>query len=692
MDLPSRLSWLSSGRFLRALGPLAGLVLVATVLYTATSIDRVPPTYQIKLSSTEPGTGLALTLTTIDVSFSERVKEDIARNAFSISPPVDGSYQWQGTTLIFTPSGKLPLATTFKVQMAPGVQDLAGNAQGKGQDLTFTTVGAPKVTSVVPARGAAAVPVDATIEITFDRLMDTQKVLAGLKIEPNIPYTAAWNGPVLAITPKDQLSFATTYSVEVDEPAVDTDGTPLSAYQTSFTTVGIGLHVSALIPAPNVAGVSIQTPIAVIFDGPIDPTTVSDAISLTPPVSGSTQVATLPDDRPATIQPTESPSAAASSAGSGDNVLVFTPDAPLAAHTTYSVSMSSGVRRTNGEAASAESWSFTTGEPTSSALNQIVFLSNRGGVANVWLMNPDGSNQREVTAELVPVSGFDISGDGSTIAYGAGGQVKRMKMDGTNLQVLTAPGAFEYAPKFTPDGTALIVARRDATGADLGYWRIPLVTGADSKQIAPDGAPGLGSVTLQGDGLTGSPGEPSWAPRVAFSADGNIMLVVRGLDGEVELVDVTGANPPVQLGLTGDSQPIWDQQDGAFYVVATSDGGASWSLWRVSTSGATARIAPAVGDLAISVEGGLASVVKSSDGSTHIAYSVSAGSASSSVLTNDPIWSDGSPSFSPDGSLIVFGRFETASPTTSDGIWIIGPNGTDLTNLATDGAYPRWMP
>jgi murein tripeptide amidase MpaA len=65
--------------------------------------------------------------------------------------------------------------------------------------------------------------------------------------------------------------------------------------------------------------------------------------------------------------------------------------------------MSSDVHRTDGEAASAESWSFTTGEPISNALNQIAHLSDRGAVANVWLMNPDGSNQREATAELVPV-------------------------------------------------------------------------------------------------------------------------------------------------------------------------------------------------------------------------------------------------------------------------------------------------
>ena len=225
-------------------------------------------------------------------------------------------------------------------------------------------------------------------------------------------------------------------------------------------------------------------------------------------------------------------------------MLVFTPDSPLAAHTTYTATMGSNVVRTDGEAATAETWTFTTGEPSTSALNQIVYLSDRGGVANVWLMNPDGSNQREVTAELVPVSGFDVSGDGTTIAYAAGGVVKRMAINGDNMHVITPTGFFEYAPTFTPDGTAIVVGRRDPTGADQGYWRIPIISGADPSQVSPDGAPGLGSVALSGDELTGSPGEPSWAPRAAFSADGNTMLLVRGADNAVELVDMTGVNPP----------------------------------------------------------------------------------------------------------------------------------------------------
>jgi len=48
----------------------------------------------------------------------------------------------------------------------------------------------------------------------------------------------------------------------------------------------MGLRVSALIPAASVAGVSVRSPIAVIFDGPIDPSSIADAIHLTRPSAG----------------------------------------------------------------------------------------------------------------------------------------------------------------------------------------------------------------------------------------------------------------------------------------------------------------------------------------------------------------------------------------------------------------------
>ena len=689
VELPQRFGWLKSGRFLRLLSALVAFAVLAGILYNAVMIDRVPPTCTLQVSSMA-GNDLAMTMTSINVTFSEEVRRDTAERAFSMTetvtgkPAVEGTFHWEGRKLIFTPSAKLPVSTGFHVHIAPGIEDVSGNAQGGTQDIDFTTVGPPKVASVVPAPDTGSVPIDAPVQITFDRIMDTHTVIEGLTLKPDITYQASWSGLVLTLAPIRPMEYGTTYTVSIGDPAVDTDGTKLPLYTMSFKTVGLGLQVKSLVPAPNVNGASIRSQIAVTFDAPIDPTSIAGAIAMTPPVSGSIQAISLPND--------SSPSslATATSAGAGPNVLVFTPDNSLKPDTTYSVTLSSTVKRTDGQVAEGQTWRFITGNPAANALNQIAFISHVSGVDNVWLMNPDGSNQREITSELVPVSGYDISGDGTTIAYGAGGVVKTMALSGDNLATLTPGGDFEYAPTFTPDGTGLIVGRRDGKGVDLGYWRYPLVTGADIKQVAPDGAPGPGSVALPADGLTGLPGMSSWAPRAALTPDGKTMLFARGADDEIEVVDTSGVNKPITLSLRGNSRPVWVQSDGSFYLTASSDQGATWACWRVTPAGSATECGAATTDVASS-GGGLALIVKAGDGSYHLAYAAVAGGLST-PLTSDPSFSEAAPSFSPNGSAIAFGRVSSQSPGVSAGIWTIDTDGTGLTILTTDGASPRWIP
>lgn len=705
VELPRRLGWLKSGRFIRLVSVVAALALLAGVLYNAIAVDRIPPTYQIKVSNPASG-GLVMTLTSIDVEFSEEVRPTTAEAAFSMTemtsgfPAVVGTFHWQGLKMIFTPSAKLPLATKFHVRMAPGVQDLAGNSQSGSADVYLTTVGAPTVLSVSPADGASSVDVGSSILITFDRLMDTQKVIAGLTLQPDITYQASWNGTVLKLSPTRPMAFGTTYTVRIGDPAVDTDGTKLPPFTASFKTVDAGLRVASLVPAPNSAGVSIHSQIAVTFAEPVDPSSIAGAIQLTPPVSGSITAITLPDDTAPTASPTasatanltSSPAATATGtpAAAGPNVLVFTPDEPLAAHTTYSVTLASTVKRADGEVSSGDTWTFITGEAPTNALNQISFMSDRSGVDNVWLMNYDGSNQREVTSELVPVSGYDISGDGLTIVYSAGGIVKKMSLAGDSITTLTSGGNFEYAPTITPDGTGVVVARRNSSGQDQGYWRYSFVSGTDTRQVTPDGAPGLGSVALGSANLIGAQGMSSWAGRAAFTTDGTSMLMVRGSDDSVELVDMTGVKPPDVLDLQGTSRPVWVGADNAFYLTASADKGLTWACWRVTPNGSATIVSPAWSDIA-SAGSNLALIVKGGDGANHLEFLATPGGPAT-MLTDDPRYSESGPSFSPDGGVVVFARVSSLTPDIAAGIWAINTDGTGLTNLSTDGAYPRWLP
>lgn len=681
------------GRVVRIASPLVALAILAVILYNATLVDRVPPTIEkVYLSQPLPGDDhTGQTLTTIDIRFSKPVRTGTVERRFTITPDVVGTWSWEGQRVaVFTPSHKLAPSTKFTVHLATGFEDLVGNVANTGIDAwVFRTVGPPAVKAFQPADGTRDVAVDSPIKVTFDRLMDTASVAAALRLSPAIAYTLAWSGPVLVVTPARGLEFATTYTLTIGSAATDTDGTGLPPVDITFTTVSSSLVALSTVPAANVSGVSVRTPIAVVFDSPVDPDSIGAAFQITPPVAGDVRVLDLPDDtKPAQHEASPTPAG-------GGHVLLFSPGAPLAAHTTYTVTLRPVVHALGqpSQLGAAQTWSFTTGQPAQIAQNQIAFLSGRSGIVNVWLMNPDGTNARQLTSELLPVTAFDVSGDGANLVYAVGGQVRRMRVDGSDLTTVTQAGRYEYAPAFTPDGNAIVLGRRDASGADLGYWRIPLLPGLQERQLTPDGAPPLGSVSLGGDGLATTAGASPWGRRLAFSPDGRELLLV-GSDGGVRLVDLpatASAPAPVvtRLPLSADSAPIWVARDATFYLVARPDQTTPSALYAIRPGASPTRLFIAAGSVTASADGQVAALdVADAPG---VLYA-SRPDHEPTTLAADPAYAARSPVFAPDGSQILFARVAAGQTDHSGGLWVVGPDGSGLRQLAPDGAYPRWLP
>ena len=109
---------------------------------------------------------------------------------------------------------------------------------------------------------------------------------------------------------------------------------------------------------------------------------------------------------------------------------------------------------------------------------RIVYGSNASGNADIWIMDQDGTNQKQLTTntdkDMTPV----VSPDGRYIVYinfqGRTPHVFRMDIDGSNPKQLTN-GSGEVQPVFSPDGQWVAYSAFD--GANQRIHKVPIEGG-----------------------------------------------------------------------------------------------------------------------------------------------------------------------------------------------------------------------
>ncbi len=507
-----------------------GGLLLAGLLYAASTVDRREPSV-VSIALTQPlpdEPERALITTGLAVEFSEPVDMATAEGALRIEPPVRGSVSWSGSTMIFTPAEPLDLASGYVVSIDDGITDPAGNRMTElPPPFSFETAGGPEVVETVPADGADNVPLDEPITISFSALMDTASVEAALRLRPAFAHELRWSGTLLEIVPTELLEEDRDYEITVGDRARDVSGVPLaSEVSIGFRTVATGLEVAVLVPADGSDGIAPTSSIAVIFDRPIDPESVSanEALTITPDVAGSLALVDATGEEPA--EPSDA------------TVLRFLPSGPLPANTTFEVALGTGVTSlTAGGLAEPISWSFTTGAPQATLSNQIAFLSDRGGVPNLWAMNVDGTAPRQVSTELTPILDFAIAPDGSSFVVGDGRRLVFAAASGADRRVLTEDGVLEFDPTYAPNGQRIAFARADAdTGVGLGLWE-QLVDGGDATRIELVGGEASSSPSPAATQSNGDDGQAAWLRAPRYAPDGSALAYV-DLAGSVGIVDL----------------------------------------------------------------------------------------------------------------------------------------------------------
>ena len=153
----------------------------------------------------------------------------------------------------------------------------------------------------------------------------------------------------------------------------------------------------------------------------------------------------------------------------------------------------------------------------------IVFTSNRAGILDLYEIDADGQNERQLTDDGQVVAPA-VSPDGRRIAFtghrsGYGPDLYVARADGSNAQRLGAHTRLaESAPAWSPDGVRLAFSRHAVTEYRESEWLF--VARADGN--------GRGLRLVQSDDDSYLEADPSWSANgrfIAYAGTGGIYVI-----------------------------------------------------------------------------------------------------------------------------------------------------------------------
>jgi hypothetical protein len=221
----------------------------------------------------------------------------------------------------------------------------------------------PTVISLSPGPNAGGMPINSSITAVFSQPMSrptftATSVLLYLTSNPGQGYipvagtiTLDASGRVLTFAPTAQLAVNSTYLFQITNAVQDATGNALGYYsQNLYTTFSANTTpptVTSVNPPPNATLVGTNASIQIAFSADMNQWTQT---GLTVSTGGNPIAGTYSWNSDATC----------CSWGPG-TILTFTPAAPLASSTTYTVGYGAPLADTAGNALGAGSFSFTTG-------------------------------------------------------------------------------------------------------------------------------------------------------------------------------------------------------------------------------------------------------------------------------------------------------------------------------------------
>jgi len=266
---------------------------------------------------------------------------------------------------------------------------------------------------------------------------------------------------------------------------------------------------------------------------------------------------------------------------------------------------------------------------------KIAFFSNREEGQNIWIMEPDGSNQSQLTFNQYDDNFISWAPDGEQVVFRSyrdgDAEIYIMNADGTNIRQLTDNEISDRAPVWSPLGDE-IAFFSNRSGAYQVY--IMAIDGSNLQQLTT---------------VHGMYEEPAW-PFLDWSPDGERITFTSDRDGDMEIFVMQADGSEIRKLTSNDgldAAPDWSP-DGK-EIAFSSDRFGDEEIFVMNPFGENIR----------------------------------------QLTSNKGI--SGNPDWSPDGSRIVFvsdrdGDFE---------VWIMDADGRNQTQLTINDVpeyIPKWSP
>jgi hypothetical protein len=323
-----------------------------------------PPT----VSSTIPtnaATGVPIN-SQLAVTFSEAMNPATINNTTFIlkqgTTPVTGTVSYVNGTAIFTPATALTPNTLYTATITTGAKtteatDLDDNALAANFVWSFRTSAStdatrPTVSSTIPADNDTGVPINSQLAATFSKAMNPATITdTTFTLQQGItpvPGTVNYVSGTATFAPATNLTINTFYTATITTGATDLTGNALAtkfvwSFTTGASTDTTAPTVSSTIPTDIATGVPINQTVNATFSKAMDPATITTANFTVTGPGATTVIGTV-------------------AYVGASQIATFTPASNLEPNTTYTNTITTGVKDLAGNALVSDFvWSFTTG-------------------------------------------------------------------------------------------------------------------------------------------------------------------------------------------------------------------------------------------------------------------------------------------------------------------------------------------